>query len=83
MTCVFALPNFAFLLAQYPCRYNDATQLVQNCNEEKKPWAFGAILASAWNEAIIKRFRKCTPEGFLSTCQMLTQARSMSTKGSN
>ncbi|CAK9023354.1 unnamed protein product [Durusdinium trenchii] len=76
-------PKLVIVSPDNQIKYNDATQLVQNCNEEKKPWAFGAILASAWNEAIIKRFRKCTPEGFLSTCQMLTQARSMSTKGSN
>ncbi|CAK9058744.1 unnamed protein product, partial [Durusdinium trenchii] len=48
-------PKLVIVSPDNQIKYNDATQLVQNCNEGKKPWAFGAILASAWNEAIIKR----------------------------
>ncbi|CAE8638717.1 unnamed protein product [Polarella glacialis] len=32
-------------------KYNDTSQIVRQCVKEKKPWAFGDILATVWNEA--------------------------------
>eukprot|EP00439_Symbiodinium_sp_Y106_P081509 s549_g20.t1 len=36
-------------------KYNDASQIARNCLDEKKPWAFGSILASSFTEVATKR----------------------------
>eukprot|EP00434_Breviolum_minutum_P002769 symbB.v1.2.002436.t1/scaffold129.1/size311234/25 len=48
-------PKFVIVCPDNEIQYNDAAQLVRNCNEEKKPWAFGSILASAWKDVLLKR----------------------------
>eukprot|EP00435_Cladocopium_sp_Y103_P052827 s443_g16.t1 len=48
-------PKLVIVSPENEIQYNDASQLVRNCNDEKKPWAFGSILASAWSDVIVKR----------------------------
>ncbi|CAJ1405884.1 unnamed protein product [Effrenium voratum] len=54
-TDVRAWPKLVILGPENEVKYNDVSQIVRTCNEEKKPWAFGSILASSWNETFIKR----------------------------
>eukprot|EP00933_Yihiella_yeosuensis_P044291 TRINITY_DN3938_c0_g1_i10.p1 TRINITY_DN3938_c0_g1~~TRINITY_DN3938_c0_g1_i10.p1 ORF type:complete len:229 (-),score=46.04 TRINITY_DN3938_c0_g1_i10:210-866(-) len=57
-------PKFVVVSNNDEIRYSDASQTVKQCANEKKPAAFGSILATAWSEDGNAKKRFSTLFGF-------------------